>query len=356
MLLLRHCKNGFFISGMIGIIAPSVFIIIKHFIFGHPISSSYSVEGPRTLVLTDKLIVIAFSFILIAISRIKLFSLKTHRNLFIAFTLICSFSMLSDDILNRDINFLSGYQIILFIIAAFCIPFKPHQILVLGIAMILMLYPGIYVWPLVYGISDLNFAPNQIIHYSMTVLIIVGLSSFHYKSRHTTYSLRKKNEEIESELILTDESEGDENIDDNSIDNPGSKKINREKEILMGDVISVSELNVQSVDEKFIDEVKQVIEKHLGDSNFGVEWLAYEVSISPRQLQRRLKSYIGITAGALIRVMRMQRAAQLMRQKAGNVSEIAYQTGFNDPVYFSRLFKKMYDMNPSDFIREHDSV
>lgn len=47
--------------------------------------------------------------------------------------------------------------------------------------------------------------------------------------------------------------------------------------------------------------------------------------------------------------MRLQRATQMLQQNAGNISEIAYKVGFNDPVYFSKIFKKMYDVNPSEY-------
>jgi AraC-like DNA-binding protein len=81
--------------------------------------------------------------------------------------------------------------------------------------------------------------------------------------------------------------------------------------------------------------------------------VAHEVAISPRQLQRRLKASIGLSVGNLIRVMRLQRSTQLLEQNAGNITEIAYSVGFNDPSYFSKIFKKMHGVNPSEFVKNH---
>lgn len=350
MLLLRHCKNGYLISGIIGIITPIAFVFIKHFFFGHPVQFSYQ-EGPiRTVTLIDKLIIIAIAGIILAISKIKVLHLQAHRYLFIMFALIYSFVMLSDDIMNHDVNFSSGYQTLLLLIAVSCIPFRPAQFFMLGFIIFLFFFPGLYYLPQIYGIHDLTIAPNQAIHLALTVIILTGVSAFLYKSRCTTYMLNRKSQDLEDELFLHDQ-DHEQPTKVANMEPPSSDLQSR----LHDQRLTVSDINIKSTEDVFLDNVKNVIEEHLGDSNFGVEWLAYEVSISPRQLQRKLKAHANITAGALIRLMRIQRAEQLLHNKAGNISEIAYQTGFNDPVYFSKLFKKFYGVTPSDYERETES-
>lgn len=92
------------------------------------------------------------------------------------------------------------------------------------------------------------------------------------------------------------------------------------------------------------------VEQHLGDGNFGVEWLADEVGLSPRQLGRRLKKATRLSPGGYIRMMRLHRAAYLLEQNAGFVSEVAYAVGFNDVKHFSRLFYQVYRLHPSEYM------
>ena len=92
-----------------------------------------------------------------------------------------------------------------------------------------------------------------------------------------------------------------------------------------------------------------VIETRLGDGNFSAEYLADEVSVSRRQLDRKLKHTTDLSAAGLIRKMRLERAAQLLGAGAGNVSEVAYMVGFRDPKYFSRLFQQTFGVAPSNF-------
>jgi signal transduction histidine kinase/CheY-like chemotaxis protein len=111
--------------------------------------------------------------------------------------------------------------------------------------------------------------------------------------------------------------------------------------------------DVLSTDDELLENVRATIEKHLGNSNFGVEWLADEVALSARQLQRRLQASVRLSAAGLIRMMRLQRAAQLLERRAGTVSEIAYRVGFHDAEHFSRLFRQTYGLTPTQYAEQH---
>ncbi len=114
-------------------------------------------------------------------------------------------------------------------------------------------------------------------------------------------------------------------------------------------VIGPSEIAVPSAEAEFVERVRAVVEQHMGNSNFGVEWLADEAGMSVRNLRRRLKAATGLSPGGYVRMMRLERAKQLLAQQAGTVSEIAYQVGFQDPDYFSRLFKQTVGVPPSAY-------
>ena len=107
-----------------------------------------------------------------------------------------------------------------------------------------------------------------------------------------------------------------------------------------------------SPDAEFLDRVQQVIGEHIGDSGFGVEWLATEVGLSARQLQRRLKQLTRLTAAGFIKAMRLEHAARLLREHDVQVQEAAHAVGYEDAAYFSKLFRQVYGMPPSAYAKE----
>ena len=66
------------------------------------------------------------------------------------------------------------------------------------------------------------------------------------------------------------------------------------------------------------------------------------------QLYRKLKSLTNLSGNEFIRNIRLKRAVQLLETESYTVSEIAYKVGFNDPSYFTRIFKKEYGKSPSE--------
>ena len=110
-----------------------------------------------------------------------------------------------------------------------------------------------------------------------------------------------------------------------------------------GDVV------LSSDDAAFIERMKQIIEAEMASSSFTVDTLSATMGMSARQLHRRAKTVTGLTPGVMIRTMRLHRAANMLEQQAGRVSEIAYKVGFNDVRNFSRVFRQVYGVNPSEY-------
>jgi AraC-like DNA-binding protein len=73
------------------------------------------------------------------------------------------------------------------------------------------------------------------------------------------------------------------------------------------------------------------------------------MGMSRVQLHRKLSALFGHSASDLIRDFRLERAAELLRQKSGNVSEIAFQVGFENLSYFTKAFKQKYEITPSEY-------
>lgn len=101
-----------------------------------------------------------------------------------------------------------------------------------------------------------------------------------------------------------------------------------------------------------IEKLCQIIEDHLDEATFGAEELTAASGMSRMNLHRKLRALADTSTGEFIRNYRLKRAAQLLRQ-GHSVSETAYLVGFEDPSYFARSFRKVYQMAPSTFSRNN---
>ncbi|MEM7371383.1 MAG: tetratricopeptide repeat protein [Bacteroidota bacterium] len=114
-------------------------------------------------------------------------------------------------------------------------------------------------------------------------------------------------------------------------------------------IIRPNEVSAVSMDQSFLKKVLESIESNLSDEQFSVEVLGKQVGLSVNHLNRKLSALIDQTAGKLIRSMRLQRAADLIKQEAASISEIAYDTGFSSPAHFTRSFKQQFGMSPTAY-------
>lgn len=127
------------------------------------------------------------------------------------------------------------------------------------------------------------------------------------------------------------------------------QRIQLRKQFSTSTVIRPSDVTTVSVDQAFLEKIVKTIETHFEDEQFSVENLAAHVNMSVSQLNRKLNALIDQPPGQLIRSLRLQRAADLLQNKAGTVSEICYKVGFSDNAYFSRAFKKQFGCSPSEY-------
>ena len=105
---------------------------------------------------------------------------------------------------------------------------------------------------------------------------------------------------------------------------------------------------ITSVDAKFLQRVIDAVEKHI-ESEFGVAELSNEVGMSRSQLHRKLRALTDRSPLEFIRTIKLKRAAALLEHHAGNISEVAYQVGFNNPAYFAECFRKLFGVSPKEY-------
>lgn len=113
--------------------------------------------------------------------------------------------------------------------------------------------------------------------------------------------------------------------------------------------IAPSEITITSLDEKLIKKAIQYVEDNIGRSELSVEELSGELCMSRVHLYKKILSITGKTPIEFIRIIRLKRAAQYLRESQQTVSEIAYQTGFSNPKLFRKYFKEEFGLLPSEY-------
>lgn len=120
--------------------------------------------------------------------------------------------------------------------------------------------------------------------------------------------------------------------------------------------VEVLNIEEESGDKKFINQVMEVVKEHYKNPYFEVSDFSEAVGVSKSLLNKKLQNLIGQSAGQFIRNYRLNTARELILKnretKQMNIAEIAYEVGFNDPKYFARCFSKQFNMKPSDLMNE----
>ncbi|MCD4744708.1 MAG: tetratricopeptide repeat protein [Bacteroidales bacterium] len=114
--------------------------------------------------------------------------------------------------------------------------------------------------------------------------------------------------------------------------------------------IQPKDITVTSADEKFLLKIISVVEDNLSDPDLNVELFVSKANMSRSQLHRKIKALTDQATTEFIRTIRLKRAAQLLDQHHGTISEIVYAVGFSSLSYFSKCFQKQFGMSPKEFV------
>ena len=123
------------------------------------------------------------------------------------------------------------------------------------------------------------------------------------------------------------------------------RNVNADKEI------HDDEDTLNKFDRDFINRIKEIVEKNIDNDAFSIADITESLGISRSLLHVKMKSLLNMSMGDYIRKRRLNAACKLLHE-GYNVSETAYKTGFADPNYFSKAFKKEFGMTPSEYIEQ----
>lgn len=105
----------------------------------------------------------------------------------------------------------------------------------------------------------------------------------------------------------------------------------------------------ENMEDAFLRKFIACIDENYADSDYNVEKLSATLGLSRGHLHRKIKELTGTAPVDFLRNYRLNKAAGLLREKKYTISEIAYQTGFSSPAYFSKCFKAVYNITPTEF-------
>ena len=117
-------------------------------------------------------------------------------------------------------------------------------------------------------------------------------------------------------------------------------------------VIEPHDIAITSLDEQFISRTLDLVEKNISKTDYTVEELSRDLGISRTLLYKKILALSGKPPLEFMRTLRLKRAAQLLQKSQLNVSEVAFQVGFNDPKYFRKHFKNEFGVLPSKYFEK----
>ncbi|HEY4788959.1 MAG TPA: ATP-binding protein, partial [Bacteroidales bacterium] len=119
-------------------------------------------------------------------------------------------------------------------------------------------------------------------------------------------------------------------------------------------VLKPKNITISSPDERFLQKSIDIVEKYISDPEFSIEQFASDLGVSRMQLYRKMEALTDMTVKEFIRSIRLKRAAQLLVQNKMNVSEIAFNVGFNDLSHFRKCFRQEFGMSATEYAEKFE--
>jgi len=120
-------------------------------------------------------------------------------------------------------------------------------------------------------------------------------------------------------------------------------------------LVDPSKVTISSIDEELLTKAMMFIEENIDNPDYSVDRFVSDMNVGRTILYQKINDIVGMSIKEFILNIRLKRSAYLLEHSEQTISEIAYQTGFNNPKYFSICFRKKFEINPSEFRKQLDS-
>lgn len=127
------------------------------------------------------------------------------------------------------------------------------------------------------------------------------------------------------------------------------RKAGIHEELPKEQVATPGKIGDSSIEDAFVKRVREAVEQNLTEPDFTVEKLCRLVFMSHSQLHRKLEALTGCSPNKFIRMIRLQKAKELLRSPANSIASVALDCGYQDPGYFARVFRQEYGLAPQEW-------
>ncbi len=135
------------------------------------------------------------------------------------------------------------------------------------------------------------------------------------------------------------------------------ERIQRAKERFSTDInLEPKEITITSLDEKFMQELLNIVDKNMANPHFGSDIICQELGVGRSYLYAKVKALTDLPVNEFVKTIRLKRAAVLLTKSQLHVNEVAYNVGFNDRYYFSRCFLKHFGISPTRYQKDNTPI
>ena len=113
--------------------------------------------------------------------------------------------------------------------------------------------------------------------------------------------------------------------------------------------VAANTMALTKADEEFMKKLNEIIQGNFHNPDFSMDDIVDSLNMSRSNFYRKIKGVLDLSPNEYLRLERLKRAAQLLKEGNGRVNEICYMVGFNSPSYFSKCFQKQFGVLPKDF-------
>lgn len=105
----------------------------------------------------------------------------------------------------------------------------------------------------------------------------------------------------------------------------------------------------QATEDEFVLTIRNLVEANIDDEGFGIQEICRAAAVSRTQMHRKLKALTGLSTSHFIRSIRLEQAKKLLKTSDLNIAQVAYEVGFRDPKYFSKIFSEAFGESPANW-------
>jgi signal transduction histidine kinase/DNA-binding response OmpR family regulator/streptogramin lyase len=111
----------------------------------------------------------------------------------------------------------------------------------------------------------------------------------------------------------------------------------------------MNNIDLNKSDSEFLQKLDEIIQDNIANSDFNIEDLADRFCMSKASFYRKIKGVLDVTPNEYLKIARLKKAAQLLKEGNYRITEICYMVGFNSPSYFAKCFQQQFGVLPKDF-------